>query len=216
MIKRLISFSLLIISYQAFSQSTTQRYIETHKEKAMEMMSTHGVPASIVLGVAIHESGSGTSKISRYLNNHFGIKGPNSSKEIRSAYRGFDDSEDSFDYFVGLLHSKPKFKPLFDKFTHYDYKGWARGIQRGGYAASRTWASQVIAIINKYDLHALDNRPADYQEPAEKASLAKAYFVKQGDTLNAIAKRFQLSTKSLILKNQLRSTVIHIGQKLEL
>lgn len=216
MIKNSCLIFFLFFSFNVHAQSAVQTYIEEHKDLAVALMDEHHVPASIILSVAIHESASGRSKIARYLNNHFGIKGPNNSTQIRSAYRGFDEVEDSYNYFINLLHSRTKFATLFDQYSQYDYKNWARGIQRGGYASSRTWASQVIAIIKKYELHQYDNRPEDYIEPVEPVTVYKNYWVKKGDTLGAIARKYGTSVKRLMLNNALKTTVLGIGQKLRI
>lgn len=179
-------------------------------------MNEHHVPASIILAVAMHESASGTSKIARYLNNHFGLKGPNNSTQIRSAYRGFETVEDSYNYFIDFLKGRTKFNSLFQKYTEYDYKNWAKGIQRGGYAASRTWSSQIIGFIKKYDLQQYDNRPDDYIEPIEPVTVYKVYRVKKGDTLSLIAKKNKTTTKRIMVNNHLKTTILRIGQTLKI
>src|SRR5690606_37022580 len=68
---------------------TTKTYIEKHSNAAQRLMRETGVPESVILAVAIQESAYGNSRIARYLNNHFGIKGKNDSKKIRSAYKGY-------------------------------------------------------------------------------------------------------------------------------
>ncbi len=216
LIKKIFLICFLFLNFGAFAQTVTQNYVDEYKEPAISLMNEHHVPASIILGVAIHESASGRSKIARYLNNHFGIKGPNNSTAIKSAYRGFDEVEDSYQYFVGLLQRHSRFKTLFDKYTEYDYKNWAKGMQRGGYAASRTWSSQVIAIIKKYNLQQYDNRPEGYIEPVEPVALYKVYSVKKGDTLGAIAKKHRTTVKKIMAKNHLKTTVLRIGQKLRI
>ncbi|MBU0697011.1 MAG: glucosaminidase domain-containing protein [Bacteroidetes bacterium] len=204
------------MSTVAFSQTATQNYIDENKDLAVELMNTYHIPASIILGVAIHESGSGTSKIARYLNNHFGIKGSNSSTKIRSAYKGYDEGKDSYQDFINIMQNRSKFAVLFDKYNEYDYRSWAKGIQRGGYAASRTWASQVIAIINYYNLYLLDNRPEGYVEPPTTVVTSTTYKVRSGDTLGRIAERYHTTVKNLMKKNHLKSTVLQIGQKLKI
>jgi flagellum-specific peptidoglycan hydrolase FlgJ len=179
-------------------------------------MNEHHVPASVILAVAMHESASGTSKVARYLNNHFGLKGQNNSTQIKSSYKGFDTVEESYKYFIGLLHTHPKFRNLFDKFTEYDYKNWARGMQRGGYAASSAWSSQIIGLIKKYNLQEFDNRPEGYIEPIAPVTVYKIYKVKKGDTLGAIAKKHHTSIKNLMLKNHLKNSDLKIGQKLKI
>jgi flagellum-specific peptidoglycan hydrolase FlgJ len=57
------------------------------------------------------------------------------------------------------MTERKQFSHLTDKFTHYDYTGWAKGIQRSGYCSSRKWAAQVLGIIQKYKLNTLDENP---------------------------------------------------------
>ena len=216
LIKKYLLVLFLFISSASFSQTATQNYIDENKDLAVELMNTYHVPASIILGVAIHESGSGTSKIARYLNNHFGIKGPNSSTKIRSAYKDYDEVKDSYQDFIEILQNRSKFAVLFDKYSDYDYRSWSKGIQRGGYAASKTWSSQVIAIIKYYNLYLLDNRPEGYVDPPIPIIRSITYKVKSGDTLGKIAERYHTTVKNLMKKNHLKSTVLQIGKKLKI
>ncbi len=216
LVKKYLLVLFIFISSAGFSQTATQNYIDENKDLAVELMNTYHVPASIILGVAIHESGSGTSKIARYLNNHFGIKGRNSSKKIRSAYKGYDEVKDSYQDFINILQNHSQFAVLFDKYTDYDYRSWAKGIQRGGYAASRTWSSQVIALIKYYNLYLLDNRPQGYVDPPTPVIHSTTYKVKSGDTLGKIAERYHTTVKNLMKKNHLKTTVLQIGQKLKI
>lgn len=217
----LLLFSLL--SAGAFAQNAAKEYIERYKDLAIQNMNTYGTPASVILAVAIHESASGNSKIARYLNNHFGMKGRNTSKEIRSSYKGYESAESSYQDFISMLSSRPQFSHLFDKFSHYDYKGWIFGINRGGYAASRQWAGQVLGIIKKYRLYEYDNRPAEVAEPkpvvtrvTPRAEAAKYYKVQKGDNLNSIAEKLGTTPKKLMQKNSLRSSLLQTGQKLKI
>lgn len=223
--KKFLPLLLIWISNSALSQNAPNRYIELYKDAAIKQMNTNGVPASIILGVAMHESGCGTSKIARYLNNHFGMKGRNSSTQIKSAYKGYDCAESSYADFIGALKRRNQFSVLFDKFSDYDYRNWVIGIQRGGYAASKTWGTQVLAIINKYKLYQYDNRPVDYNEsagydnpigPAITKLKSIYYMVKRGDTLSLIAKRHNTTVASIKKKNSLRTANLEIGQKLQL
>jgi len=223
MLKRLITVCLICFSGAAFGQSAASTYIEKYKEEAIKKMNEYGVPASIILGIAIHESGSGTSKIAKYLNNHFGKKGPNDSKEIHSAYKGYDSVEDSYEDFIATLKNHSQFAKLFDKYAVYDYKNWVLGIQRGGYAASKTWASQVLAIINHYHLYQYDTpKPVDklaYIKPIGSQTADDEntlYKVKKGDTLNAIAKKFNTTVNSIRDKNEIKGSNLSVGQQLKL
>jgi LysM repeat protein len=232
--KKIFTFCLFILILSKVKAQSTEDYIAEHVNHAQELMRLHQMPASIILAVAIHESAAGTSKIARYLNNHFGVKGENSNTEIQSSYRDYPTVDSSYNHFVAFLHSRSYFNILFDKYDQYDFKNWARGIQRGGYAHSKTWASQVIALINKYELYKYDERPDDYLEtviPAvelveikrtnskRKSSGVKKttyYTVKKGDNLNKLAERIGTTAAALMKKNGLKSAALQPGQKIKL
>jgi len=232
--KNWILIFFLFLSAAAFGQTAADKYVELYKEAAIRIMNENGILASIVLGVAIHESGSGTSEIARILNNHFGFKGQNQSKEIHSAYKGYDSVEASYADFVNLLKERDKFRPLFDKYSSFDYYGWVTGIQRAGYASSTAWANQVLAIIKKYELYQYDNRPAGYvdavpepvntspqdspRDTANPNANATDFFykVKAGDTLLKIAKQYHTTVKNIKDNNALKTTHLSIGEKLKL
>lgn len=231
--KKTITLFILLITSLFVKSQTTADYIAEHVDHAQALMREHTIPASIILAVAIHESAAGKSKIAKYLNNHFGVKGPNSSTEIRSAYRDYPTVDSSYNHFISFLHSRSYFEVLFDKYDQYDYKNWAKGIQRGGYAGSRTWASQVIALIKKYELYQYDERPDDYIEEvvpvaevvkkttktrsrSKSSTGRRTYIVKKGDNLNKIAERIGTTSGALMQKNGLKSAALQPGQKLKL
>jgi hypothetical protein len=225
--KSVILLFLTALSFLTVKAQNTEDYILANAFHAQYLMQNYGLPASIVLGVAIHESAAGKSKIARYLNNHFGVKGANTNTEINSSYRDYPSVDSSYTHFVSFLLSRKYFNVLFDKYDSYDYKNWAYGIQRGGYASSRTWANQVIAIIKRYELFQYDNRPDDYLEsitPAlailtkKSSAVAKksnVYKVKPGDNLSTIAKKKNTTVSALMQKNGLKSAALKLGQKIK-
>lgn len=135
---------------------SAQNYIEQNKSLAQQLMEETGVPASVILAVAIHESAYGNSRIARHLNNHFGIKGKNQSKTIRSAYKGYDTPLDSYRDFVGLLKRRKATQPLFEQHSSTDYQAWLLGIARSGYSVSSDWRSKVLRVISRYNLSDYD------------------------------------------------------------
>ncbi len=224
----LIVLLLTLILVRGKAQ-TTNDYIVNNAFHAQYLMQKHGLPASIILGVAIHESAAGKSKIAQHLNNHFGIKGRNSNTKIKSAYRDYPTVDSSYAHFVSFLLSRKYFKVLFHTYDPYNYKSWAYGIQKGGYASSRTWANQVIAIIKIYELFNYDNRPTGYVEPpsfteskiqqkkiSTRVEKSRIYAVKPGDNLSAIAKKNQTTVPALMKKNGLKSSALRVGQKINL
>lgn len=211
--KNLYSLTILLLllpATLAFSQRISiEEYIKNNKNMAIDYMEECGIPASVILGIAIHESAAGNSKIARHLNNHFGIKGPNNSKIIRSSYKGYDSVRDSYADFVGLLQRRSRYNRLFQN-GDSDYETWIRGIARAGYAMSKTWPRQVLKIIKEHQLYRWDQSP----EVADKSYTV--YKVQSGDTLSGIARRFQTSVRALVRKNGLRTTRLQIGQNLKL
>lgn len=131
-------------------------YISEHKNVAQQLMRETGVPASVILAVAIHESAYGNSRIAKYLNNHFGIKGKNNSKKIKSAYKGYSSVMDSYNDFVQLLKRRKKTAHLFDTYAHKNCKAWVEGIARSGYSQTKTWKNHVLGTISRYKLDQYD------------------------------------------------------------
>ncbi|HUH20067.1 glucosaminidase domain-containing protein [Albibacterium sp.] len=221
-VKKYLSWIFVIVSLALFipqpllaqQKYTAQSYIQANKDAAIKYMKEYGIPASIILGIAYHESAHGNSKLATYLNNHFGIKGKNNSTEIKSAYKGYDSVEDSYFDFVNLIESRKQFNVLIDKYGPGNYKKWVLGIAKGGYAASNKWASQVIAIIDKYKLYELDVNPVS-PDPHPAVS-QNNYTVKKGDSLSELAIRFQTTVSDIKDKNKLTSSNLQIGQELML
>lgn len=162
---------------QKFSMSS---YIDEYKGIAAQLMEETGVPASVILGVAIHESAYGNSRIAKYLNNHFGVKGRNNSKTIRSAYKGYQSVKDSYQDFVGLLKRRRATAPLFDKYAHEDHESWIKGIARSGYSETRDWSAKVLSIIDRYDLDSIDE---DVNNKAQEMLATRIEASETGDIL---------------------------------
>ena len=171
--KLLLITSLIVSTLAASAQNTSQSYIEKFKDNAVRIMHESGVPASIILAVAMHESANGNSNIAKKLNNQFGMKGYdahvyyNNNKKVKTYYRRYDSVLESFQDFARIMTERKQFSHLSETLTHYDYTAWAKGIQRSGYCSSHKWASQVLAIIKKYNLSAFDENPEDQKQLAE-------------------------------------------------
>lgn len=148
--KKLILPLLLFASFVAQAQNTSQSYIDKYKDAAVSIMHDYGIPASITLAIAMHESASGNSKLARKSNNQFGMKNRHSN------YKTYDSVLASFDDFARMMSERKAFSRLADQLEPIDYKGWAKGIQRGGYASSSKWASQVLSLIKKFKLNTFD------------------------------------------------------------
>jgi len=179
--KKLVLVTMLLASTLLVSaqKNTPKSYIEQFKDDAIKIMHQTGVPASIVLGVAMHESGCGNSTLAQNLNNQFGVKGGGGAtfykhnKIVRSKYKRYQSVYDSFQDFARIMTERSEFSGLADKFTHFDYTGWAHGIQKHGYASSHKWSAQVLGLIKKYQLYNLDENPAEKENTANQDQIAQ-------------------------------------------
>ena len=135
------------------AQSTAQRYIQEHSQLAMKLMQKSGVPASVILGVAMVESSLGRSKSSKVLNNHFGIIGKNdmASEGYQSPYRQFRNAESSYESFVQIVASKSFYENLKGSL---DFTKWLTNLNKAGYCATNqsVWLRDIKFFINKYSL----------------------------------------------------------------
>ncbi len=161
--KILLIVTLISCSFAASAQNSSQSYIQKFKDNAIRIMHESGVPASIILAIAMHESSNGNSAIARNLNNHFGMKGRSEvaagHKRVHSSYKQYDSVVDSFQDFARIMTERKQFSHLAEELSHYDYKNWVKGIQHSGYASSHVWGAQVLGLIHKYQLNAYDENP---------------------------------------------------------
>ncbi|MDW7691627.1 glucosaminidase domain-containing protein [Flammeovirgaceae bacterium SG7u.111] len=165
---------LLLISLLAklsFSQSITpDQYIDRYKNAAVQSMHQNHIPASIILAQGILESGNGNSKLAQKGNNHFGIKchdwtGPTikiDDDRRNECFRKYSSVLDSYNDHALFLSSRDRYSSLFT-LQLTDYKGWAKGLKKAGYATSPTYAKKLIDIIERYRLYEYDTaNPSDY------------------------------------------------------
>ena len=173
-------FALLIITQSGIANSIpadfelADRYIENHSEIAMSEMIRTGVPASIKLAQGMLESDWGRSDLATVANNHFGIKcgskwngdtfyksDDDRDKEgnlIESCFRAFDSTYDSFiahSDFLADPKKEQRYGFLFELETT-DYKKWAKGLKKAGYATDNKYPRKLIQIIEKYELYRFD------------------------------------------------------------
>lgn len=142
---------------------TPEEYITQWKEVAVKKMRDHGIPASITLAQGLLESGNGNSKLAREANNHFGIKctpdwtGGKSYHDDdarNECFRKYKSAEQSFEDHARFLQ-RPRYATLFE-LKPTDYKGWAHGLKKAGYATDPNYPQKLINLIERYELHKLD------------------------------------------------------------
>jgi flagellum-specific peptidoglycan hydrolase FlgJ len=152
-----------VTSYAGSVQST-EDYINSYKDIAVLEMKRTGIPASITLAQGMIESDYGRSRLAREGNNHFGIKchsdwtGPtirHNDDKRNECFRKYSKVQESYYDHSDFLKSGSRYKSLF-YLKADDYKGWARGLQKAGYATNPDYANMLIRKIEEYNLMMYD------------------------------------------------------------
>jgi len=142
---------------------STEEYIAMYKRIARHQMKKYGIPASIILAQGILESNNGNSDLARYAKNHFGIKCTN-DWDGKSYYKDDDKPKECFRKYKAVKDSfrdhsefltRARYATLFNLSTD-DYKGWALGLKKAGYATNPKYPQLLINLIEKYDLQRYD------------------------------------------------------------
>lgn len=167
--KKALLIGILVIQSAVFvfangngTKNTRQEYIDRWKVIALQNMFEYNIPASITLAQGILESGNGNSTLTKKANNHFGIKchgwdGPGyymDDDKKDECFRVYKNAEDSFEDHSQFLLKK-RYANLFT-LKPTDYKGWAKGLKKAGYATNPEYAKRLISIIEDNKLYEYD------------------------------------------------------------
>lgn len=144
---------------------TPEEYIYKYRNIAIENMEVYGIPASITMGQAILESGYGNGYLARMANNHFCIKcrdwdGPtitHADDDPNDCFRVYESAEESFRDHAEFLNNSSRYDFLF-AYDDDDYKSWAKGLKKAGYATADDYAERLINVIERYNLPLLDKK----------------------------------------------------------
>ena len=169
--KRSLLFILtLSCSIFANAQSAQEKYISTYAGIAVQEMYRSGIPASITLAQGMLESGNGRSELAMKSNNHFGIKCHNNWNGGRvyhdddakgECFRKYDHPHQSYRDHSDFLRYRDRYKFLFD-LKPTDYKGWAYGLKKAGYATDPSYPAKLIRLIEDYRLYQYDTKTASF------------------------------------------------------
>jgi len=143
---------------------TPDEYINTWKDLAISEMKRSGIPASITLAQGLLESSNGNSRLSVAANNHFGIKCHDwEGEEIYhdddkkgECFRKYKNAGESYIDHTDFLMSRSRYAFLFD-YKSTDYKNWAKGLQKAGYATDPKYPQKLIDLIERYELSQYDS-----------------------------------------------------------
>lgn len=154
-----------VTTFQAQSWATEEQYIQKFAQFAVEEMEQYKIPASITLAQGLLETGGGQSRLAREGNNHFGIKCKEdwTGKTMKhtddapnECFRVYDDPRQSYKDHSIFLATRKFYQNLFT-LDLKDYKAWAHGLKKAGYATNPKYAYILINKIEKYKLYEFDN-----------------------------------------------------------
>lgn len=218
-----------------FEINNVQEYIDTFSEIAQLEMKAYGIPASITLAQGLLESGFGRGELAMKTNNHFGIKCHtgwqgdydfHDDDEKGECFRKYNHPMYSYRDHSIFLTGRSRYAFLFD-YRNTDYKKWANGLKKAGYATDKRYPQKLISLIEKYHLHQYDRNVAQAgygrqkrevvvnKKKEVKAKRQKVHIVKKGDTLYAIARTYSISVDDLKRFNYMYDNSISVGQELK-
>lgn len=195
-----------------------EKYIKTYSNLAVQHQKKYKIPASITLAQGLLESGAGQSDLARRSNNHFGIKCHSDWRGGRvyhdddrrgECFRKYKRVEDSYEDHSKFLQ-RSRYDRLF-KLKITDYKGWARGLQKCGYATDRAYANKLIKVIEDYELYRYDSGKVQKLSRREREKLKypkvdytifKTFgllyvYAKENDSFDQIAQNLDFKVKDL-------------------
>ena len=204
--RRTLFIILLAAVLTAFAAPTSektpqQKYVDKYSALAVDEMYRSGVPASITLAQGLLESRYGLSTLATKGNNHFGIKCHNNwqggkvfhdDDKKGECFRKYDSPEDSFRDHSDFLRYRDRYKFLFDLEVN-DYKGWAHGLKKAGYATDPAYPSKLIKLIEDYQLYKYDVAPSDYG--SYEADDVEQYVVKEKPSAKKTEKHDKAAAK---------------------
>lgn len=193
-------------------------YIRQYHKIAVEEMKRYHIPASITLAQGLLESGAGRSELARKSNNHFGIKCGRSwdGRTVRAdddapneCFRAYRHAKDSYRDHSKFLRTGARYAFLF-RLKITDYKGWARGLKKAGYATDPRYADRLINIIELYDLDRYDTKKGlewieEFPNPHQPYLANDMVYIiaRRGDTFEKLSDELGISKKKLRTYNEL-------------
>lgn len=149
---------LLLSSFQHLPAQS--KYVRKYSGLADSLQGVYGIPSAVILGIAIIESASGTSRNSKLLNNHFGIVGKNNllkTKGIKTRYKQYPNDTSSYVAFCKLMTRKKFYSKLKG---NMDYKLWINAISKARYSeVPAVWKERILSAIRRNKLPLPGKKP---------------------------------------------------------
>ena len=199
-----IAITMTMCNISFAQKITPDEYISTYRSIAIAEMKRSGIPASVTLAQGILETECGNSELVKKSNNHFGIKCKSTwtgesvthtDDAPNECFRKYGKPEDSYKDHSDYLKTSPRYASLF-QLDPSDYKGWALGLKRAGYATNPRYPQIVISNIEKYNLQQYDNMSAEELDNIAVTKIAPPQKVEVAPTdFTSIEQSIKLKTK---------------------
>ena len=223
-----IAIGLVISTNSAFGQEISRKeYIEKYSSLAVKQMHQYKIPASITLAQGILESNNGNSRLATKANNHFGIKCH--GWEGKKIFADDDKKNECFRNYKNVLESFVDHSLFLNKYSRYeflfdykitDYKSWAKGLKKAGYATNNKYPELLIKIIEENKLYQFDSKKIDKNLISGKRNIymhpnnIKYVISKNQETYKTIAKSLNIKLKQILKYNDDNNqNVLNVGTK---
>jgi len=223
-----IAIGLVISTNSAFGQEISRKeYIEKYSSLAVKQMHQYKIPASITLAQGILESNNGNSRLATKANNHFGIKCH--GWEGKKIFADDDKKNECFRNYKNVLESFVDHSLFLNKYSRYeflfdykitDYKSWAKGLKKAGYATNNKYPELLIKIIEENKLYQFDSKKIDKNLMSGKRNIymhpnkIKYVISKNQETYKTIAKSLNIKLKQILKYNDDNNqSVLNVGTK---
>ena len=225
----LLTTFLFLCSFTAFSQEkrmSTLEYIDSFKQSAMKEMHESKVPASITLAQGILESSSGNSRLAKNGNNHFGIKCKKTwtgsvifedDDALHECFRAYNNAFESYRDHSAFLKNNIRYAFLFE-LKPKDYKGWAHGLRKAGYATNKKYGHMLIGLIERYELFKYDTKIESQESNQGNTPIAPITSTDQNlekeektSKLNLYAKKKAIKFKKIIFSPEITNHVMQVS-----
>jgi len=179
-------------------------YLNKYSLLAVNEMRRTGIPASITLAQGMLESNYGRSRLATQGNNHFGIKCHSNWTGRRiyhddnrrgECFRAYPSAEDSYIDHSDFLVNGSRYRDLF-RLSPTDYKGWAHGLKKAGYATDPKYPELLIRKIEEYRLWAYDTGESVATGARQQSVAGSAKASGGSESSKSAAGQSQPSTKS--------------------
>ena len=223
-----IAIGLVISTNSAFGQEISRKeYIEKYSSLAVKQMHQYKIPASITLAQGILESNNGNSRLATKANNHFGIKCH--GWEGKKIFADDDKKNECFRNYKNVLESFVDHSLFLNKYSRYeflfdykitDYKSWAKGLKKAGYATNNKYPELLIKIIEENKLYQFDSKKIDKNLISGKRNIymhpnkIKYVISRNQETYKTIAKSLNIKLKQILKYNDDNNqSVLNVGTK---